>query len=101
MARRSGRRGGIIKLYPPPLASQQPAANHQPHFMKGGRGGERRERNKREEREKGWEVRGRIKERRTADKERRKARRKEKEGDVGKMVSVGEKWDNWREGGRE
>ena len=47
MARRAGRRGGIIKLYPPPLASQQLPANHQPHFMKGGRGGEGRERKER------------------------------------------------------
>lgn len=37
---------GIIKLYPPPLASQQLPANHRLHYMKRGRGGERRERGK-------------------------------------------------------
>lgn len=46
MARRAGRRGGIIKLYPPLLAREQLPANNQPHFMKGGRGGEERERKK-------------------------------------------------------
>lgn len=83
MARRARRRGGIIKLYPPPLASQQLPANHQPHFMKGERGGEGSEeriggegRERREGQRKG--RRGRIKDSKGGKKKGRKGRRKEK-----------------------
>ena len=78
MARRAGRRGGIIKLYPPLLASQQPPANHQPHFMKGGRGGKGRER-KEKRRGKG-EKQGGQRKGRGGKKEERQGEGKEKEG---------------------
>lgn len=87
MARRAGRRGGIIKLYPPPLASQLLPANQQPHFMKGGRGGEggRRQRGQREGGRRG-----------------EKGRRKEKGRDEeGKIVNVEAKWDDWKREGVE
>lgn len=74
MARRAGRRGGIIKLYPPLLASQQLPANHQPHFMKGGRGGKGRTERK------GGEVKERQRDQRKG-RRGRNSRRKEKKRD--------------------
>lgn len=111
MARRAGRRGGIIKLYPPPLPSQQLPANHQPHFMKGGRGGEGRERKERR-RGKRERQRGQRKGRGGTIKERREEKRREEKAEgrrrgemrqrwtEGKMMNVEGKWNDWRRGGR-
>lgn len=105
MARRAGRRGGIIKLYPPPLPSQQLPANHQPHFMKGGRGGEGRERKERRrgkiERQGGQRKGrgGRIKERREEKRREERGRRKEKGRDEAGMDG-GENGEYGREMGR-
>lgn len=88
MARRAGRREGIIKLYPPPLASQLLPANQQPHFMKGGRGGEGRGRQGGQR--KRWEKR---------EEKRVEGRRKGRDEEGGKILNVKAKWDDWNEGG--
>ena len=100
MARRAGRRGGIIKLYPPLLASQQPPANHQPHFMKGGRGGKGRERKekRRGKREKQGGQRKGMGGKRRGDRVKGK-RKREMRGDGECAMERGRLVEEGREGG--